>query len=733
MSETTTDADRKSSGHYYGDRTVTNHDDVIDTRSAGTTISGQSDVVIDAGHDVLTVGGAIRSAAGSVSVTAGNQISMLAAQDTHTTDSSQSIRESGFEQVPNPHQGTRKDETKAEQVTSRGTVLDASGPIVLASAGDQTYQAVNVRSDTGAALVSGGHIDFVTATDSSVYQRDSSKHNVAYQGQDHRGQIDTSEQQSTFSGPLAIAAAGGITVGVGQKDGETQAQAIARAATTNPSSGWIYALQNDPTVAWQSVDETHTQWHEHHEGLTQAAGAVVTIVVTYFTAGLASGPAAGLTGAAASSGTAAGVGTAVITGAVAGAAGGAAGAASQGNDWKQAALKGAYSGAISAGLFYEAGTLTQGYTSGSLEKIAAHGVAGGAASELTGGKFVNGAVSAGFAEGISPYLAGLPGGSWGQAVGKTTAGAVGAYLSGNDAKQGALSGLNGYLFNDMFHVSDFAKSLATCQQNAGGSGCGTILSMAGDRSTLLVPTDPTDNHSLGLVANYAGTTNTVASYTILGKDFVTGAENQPLLIMEPADYNNFITNPLAEYLVYASPSYALTLGNAFDDALKGRSGQATYNLGSTFTSTDYWRDLAIGMTAAIGSSLPSNTGSIVADAAESASGNASILTNPAQNVGNIPKLVNQLQLESANSPFAANGTLTQTVLDEAIPVPRLGPGQLSNPAIPAGYGKYTTGTYQSPYGDFQVHFYMNPETQEVFYGLDYKSVFNDMSGVPKKP
>ncbi|PTR34270.1 hypothetical protein C8J98_102458 [Luteibacter sp. OK325] len=159
-----------------------------------------------------------------------------------------------------------------------------------------------------------------------------------------------------------------------------------------------------------------------------------------------------MTGAAASSGTAAGLGAAAITGAVAGAAGGAAGAASQGNDWKQAALKGAYSGAVSAGLFYEAGTLTQGYANGSIEKVAAHALAGGTASELTGGKFLNGAVSAGFAEGISTYTNGLQG--WKQTAASTVSGAAGSWLAGGDAQQGALAGLAGDLYNRAMHPEE---------------------------------------------------------------------------------------------------------------------------------------------------------------------------------------------------------------------------------------------------------------------------------------
>jgi hypothetical protein len=50
--------------------------------------------------------------------------------------------------------------------------------------------------------------------------------------------------------------------------------------------------------------------------------------------------------------------------------------------------------------------------------------------------------------------------------------------------------------------------------------------------------------------------------------------------------------------------------------------------------------------------------------------------------------------------------------------------QLGNPNIPAGFSKFTTQTFQSPAGNFQAHFYMNPATGEAFYGLDYKAIFN---------
>jgi filamentous hemagglutinin len=92
-----------------------------------------------------------------------------------------------------------------------------------------------------------------------------------------------------------------------------------------------------------------------------------------------------------------------------------------------------------------------------------------------------------------------------------------------------------------------------------------------------------------------------------------------------------------------------------------------------------------------------------------------------------------LRIQSANSPFTTHGTLTQDAIQGAKVVPGLEAGMLNNSAIPAGFGKYTTGTFRSPAGDFQMHFYKNPTTGEVFYGLDYKAIFNSMSGVPKKP
>jgi hypothetical protein len=94
----------------------------------------------------------------------------------------------------------------------------------------------------------------------------------------------------------------------------------------------------------------------------------------------------------------------------------------------------------------------------------------------------------------------------------------------------------------------------------------------------------------------------------------------------------------------------------------------------------------------------------------------------AQNVVNGLRLADQLTLESANSPFTSTGELTQSAIDNSTQL--FAPGTVGNPNIPSNLGKFTTPTYQSPSGPFQVHFYMDPQTGEVWYNLDYKVKFN---------
>ena len=83
----------------------------------------------------------------------------------------------------------------------------------------------------------------------------------------------------------------------------------------------------------------------------------------------------------------------------------------------------------------------------------------------------------------------------------------------------------------------------------------------------------------------------------------------------------------------------------------------------------------------------------------------------------------QLKLSyAAQEAFTTEGALSQSAINgsrEIIEYARLG-----NPDIPSGFSKFSTDTFQSPSGPFQVHYYANPATGEIYYELDYKAVFN---------
>jgi hypothetical protein len=100
----------------------------------------------------------------------------------------------------------------------------------------------------------------------------------------------------------------------------------------------------------------------------------------------------------------------------------------------------------------------------------------------------------------------------------------------------------------------------------------------------------------------------------------------------------------------------------------------------------------------------------------------SYVSDLASDAVNAARLANQLVREEAASAFTETGGLSAESISGAKQI--FAPGTLGNPAIPEGFGKYTTQAFDSPSGPFQAHFYMNPESGAVFYGLDYKVIFS---------
>jgi hypothetical protein len=103
-----------------------------------------------------------------------------------------------------------------------------------------------------------------------------------------------------------------------------------------------------------------------------------------------------------------------------------------------------------------------------------------------------------------------------------------------------------------------------------------------------------------------------------------------------------------------------------------------------------------------------------------------------QNAANGPRLARHLLAEEASSAFTSTG-LTPEAIQSARKI--IDGTALGNKALIgeltrdgsniADWGTYTTDTFRSPSGPFQVHFYYNPITGAANYAFDFKAVFNN--------
>ncbi len=109
----------------------------------------------------------------------------------------------------------------------------------------------------------------------------------------------------------------------------------------------------------------------------------------------------------------------------------------------------------------------------------------------------------------------------------------------------------------------------------------------------------------------------------------------------------------------------------------------------------------------------------------------SAATELASNAASSERLATALVREEATSVFLEDGELQPEVIagsHEIINGTQLGNKELIQEMTAGGdrlsdWGKYTTQTFKSPSGRFQVHFYYNSRTGQVLYDQDYKIKF----------
>jgi RHS repeat-associated protein len=145
--------------------------------------------------------------------------------------------------------------------------------------------------------------------------------------------------------------------------------------------------------------------------------------------------------------------------------------------------------------------------------------------------------------------------------------------------------------------------------------------------------------------------------------------------------------------------------------------------GGNWSCVDLWAAAGWGLAGATGGGVISKIfqRAFAALAARAAARAAMAEGMMASNAATAPKLAQALRAQSAASRFTKSGTLTpETIASSRQIIPA---SKIRNPEVPPGFAKYSTPTLQSPSGNFQVHFYRNPATNQQFYDVDYKVIF----------
>ncbi|MCC4604438.1 hemagglutinin repeat-containing protein [Xanthomonas campestris] len=249
-----------------------------------------------------------------------------------------------------------------------------------------------------------------------------------------------------------------------------------------------------------------------------------------------------------------------------------------------------------------------------INKVLLHGLAGAAVGALGGESALGGAISAAGSERAKQVMVNYltsqgidPDSETFNSLMEAGSAAIGGALGGDT---GAGIAVAGDRFNRQLHWDDYLIKLKDCQENAGNSGCATILKMSEDTRSIVI-SDPSEGNDYGVVVNKKIDSGEVASYTIIDHN------NSPKIIMEVDEYKTFINSGVAPWTLGVAPSYALDLGSAFMHGVKGDYSNAWSDLGSVFSSGDYWADMGMSafLTVAGGLSTFRSAGRQLDDAA----------------------------------------------------------------------------------------------------------------------
>lgn len=219
-------------------------------------------------------------------------------------------------------------EISAYKTVAMRSLLDAGKDLTINSLfGDITLKAVDISTTEGTSVTAtNGGINLLVTKETDHYSYSSVSKSLFLTTTINKGHDIETAVPTTIIGGFEANALYGLNVEYTGDPSFTFDQQV-NALQQMPGMEWLLELRGRDDVDWTYVATKYEEWDERNTSLTPAALALITIIVTVFTAGAATGIAASAGGAASTAATAAGA-TAASSAAIGTTVGAAAAAAS---------------------------------------------------------------------------------------------------------------------------------------------------------------------------------------------------------------------------------------------------------------------------------------------------------------------------------------------------------------------------------------------------------------------
>ncbi|WP_240326529.1 filamentous hemagglutinin N-terminal domain-containing protein, partial [Pseudomonas syringae] len=298
---------------------LTRQEDHVSQVSSDLDAGGS--VALQAGQNLAVISSRI-TAGKEAYLVAGENLDILAAQDSDY---------SLYDKKKKGSFGAKK--TKRDEITdvkNIGSEITTGGDLLLASGGDQKYQAAKLESGKDLTIESGGAVTFEGVKDLHQESHEKSKSDLAWNSSKGKGNTDETLRQSELvaKGEVAIRAVEGLKIDIKQVDQQSVSQTIDAMVKADPQLAWLKEAEQRGDVDWRQIKEVHDSFKYNNSSLGQGAMLAIIIIVTALTAGAGTFATAGAAAGSAANGAALAAGISGTTAATIGVAANAAAVAS---------------------------------------------------------------------------------------------------------------------------------------------------------------------------------------------------------------------------------------------------------------------------------------------------------------------------------------------------------------------------------------------------------------------